>query len=130
MNQSAAVLIHPDAVDSSNAGEFGTRRSSTDTTHVLLEPHTAQSTRSTLRKGFTAGTAIPAQNDYLLRRNIQQASLQRNTHSNPEPFSSSDLIMQRVAPHQGLERVLSIYSNLSGLVRRVAGTLAITQKSR
>jgi len=105
-------------------------RSSLRTTSTLFDDNTISPAATTLRKGFTADTSLPAQTDYLLRRNIEQSSRQSNEHHIPELSSSSDQIMQRVATHQGLERVLSIYSNLSGIVRRVAGTLAITQKSR
>ena len=105
-------------------------RSSHEVTSTLQFDNTVGPQVTTLRKGFTADTSIPEQTDYLLRRNIKRTSPQSNEQVNPETFPSSDQIMQRVATHQGLERVLSIYSNLSGIVRRVAGTLAITQKSR
>jgi hypothetical protein len=38
--------------------------------------------------------------------------------------------MQRETTHQGLERVFSMYHLLSGVVRRVATSLAISQKGR
>jgi len=125
-----AVLTDPVSPHLRELVEPDEPSSSMQATSLLLNGDTVQPQVTTLQKGFTADTSNPEQTDYLLRRNIKQTSPQSNEHGNPEPFSSSDQIMQRVVTHQGLERVLSIYSNLSGIVRRVAGTLAITQKSR
>jgi hypothetical protein len=38
--------------------------------------------------------------------------------------------MQQAITHQGLERVLLMYSTVSRIVRRIAGSLAITQEAR
>jgi hypothetical protein len=55
----------------------------------------------------------------------------RNNFINPSSsISSQEQIMQRATTHQGLERVLLMYALLSRIIRRVAGTLAITQKAR
>jgi hypothetical protein len=37
-------------------------------------------------------------------------------------------MLQKETTHQGLERVFMIYGFLSGVARRIAGSLAITQK--
>jgi hypothetical protein len=94
---------------------------------------------ATSQQGFPAELSLKAQNKDMLQSSTAEhpsAAMQQPQQRFPPPQlpnfspSSQEQIMQRAITHQGLERVFLMYALLSRIVRRIAGSLAITQKAR